>query len=121
MLEKVDLSLRLEPDDYERKLLRLVFERLPRLLDFRILAFDFLVLVGQQLGFFLELLVGLLQFFLPAAQFFGQRLRLLQQILRAHVRFNGVNHDTNTFGKLLEERLMGVAETLEGGEFDHAL
>ena len=36
-----------------------------------VLAFDFLVLVGQQPGLFLQLLVGLLQLFLPALQLAG--------------------------------------------------
>jgi len=104
----------------ERELLRLVFERLPRLLDFRILALHFLILVRQQLGLFLQFLVGLLQLLLPAAQLLGERLRLRQQILRAHVRFDGIDHDADTFHQLLEERLVGMAEPLERSQFDHA-
>ena len=74
----------------ERELLRLAFERLPRLLDFAVLAFDFLVLLEELPRFFFQLLVGLLQFFLPALQLGGERLRLLQQIFRARVRFDRV-------------------------------
>ena len=42
----------------QRQLLGLLFQRLPGLLDFLVLAFDFLVLVGQQAGLFLQFLVG---------------------------------------------------------------
>ena len=64
------------------QLLGLFFQRLAGLFDFDVLAFDFGILMGQQLGLFLQFLVGLLQLFLPALQFRGQRLRLLEQILR---------------------------------------
>ena len=79
----------------ERELLRLAFQRLARLLDFAVLALDLLVLLEELPGFFLQLLVGLLQFFLPALQLGGERLRLLQQIFRARVRLDRVQHDAD--------------------------
>ena len=50
---------------------------------------------------FLQLLVGLLQLFLPAAQLLRERLRLLEQVFRAHVGFDRVDHDADTLGELL--------------------
>ena len=105
----------------ERQLLGFFFQRLAGLFDFAVLAFDFDVLLGQQLGFFLQLLVGLLQFFLPALQFFGQRLRLLEQIFRSRVRFDRVQHDADGSVELIEERLVRRAELLEGGQFHDRL
>ena len=60
----------------ERELRRLLFERLPRLLDLRVLALDLLVLVRELPRLLLERLVRLLQLL-------GERLGLLQQVLRA--------------------------------------
>ena len=58
----------------ERELLGFFFQGLPRLLDLLVLALDFLVLVREQPRLFLQLLVGLLQFLLPALQLVRQRL-----------------------------------------------
>ena len=74
----------------ERELLRLAFERLARLLDLAVLPLDFLVLLEELARFFFQLLVGLLQFLLPALQLGRERLRLLQQIFRARVRLDRV-------------------------------
>ena len=87
----------------------------------RVLAFDFRVLLGEQLGFFLQFEVGVLQFFLAALQFFGQRLRLLEQIFRSRIRFDGVQHDADGFHELIEERLVSRAELFEGGQFHDRL
>ena len=89
--------------------------------DFAVLAFHFDVLMGEQAGFFLQLLVGLLQFFLAALQFLGQRLRLLEQIFRPHVGFDRVEHDADALGQLIEERLVGGIEPLERGQLQHRL
>ena len=94
----------------EGELLGLLFQRLAGLFDFAVLAFHFLVLVGQQAGLFLQFLVGLLQFFLPGLQLLGQRLRLLEQVFRAHVGFDRVEHDADRFGELIEERLVRRVE-----------
>src|ERR1051326_9370356 len=48
----------------ERKLFRFFFQRPAGLFHFGVLAFDFGVLFGEQLGFLLQLLVGVLQLFL---------------------------------------------------------
>ena len=79
----------------ERKLLGLFFERLPRLLHFAVLPFHFDVLMREQPGLFLELLIRLLQFLLAILQFHGQRLRLLEQVFRPHVGRDRVEHDAD--------------------------
>ena len=101
----------------KRELLRLAFERLARLFDFAILAFDFLVLLEELSRFFFQLLVGLLQFFLPALQLGRERLRLLEQIFRARVRFDRVQDDADAFRQLIEKRLVGGIELFERGKF----
>ena len=60
----------------ERELLGLFFERGLGLLDFLVLGFDFGLLLGEQLRFFFQFGVGLLQLL-------GERLALLQQLLRS--------------------------------------
>src|SRR4029079_2633918 len=105
----------------ERQLLGLFLQRLPRLLDFLVLALDLLVLVGQQAGLVLELLVGLLQFLLPALQLLRQRLRLRQQVLGTRVGLARVDHDAYAFRELVEEGFVRRAEALERGELEHAL
>ena len=103
------------------KLLGFFFQRLAGLLHFLVLAFHFDVLVGQQLGLVFQFRVGLLQFLLLALQFAGQGLRLLEQIFGAHVRFDGVQHDADGFGELIEERLVRRAEAVEAGQFHDRL
>ena len=97
----------------QRQLLGLFFQGLAGLFHLAVLAFHFDVLIGQQFGLFAQLLVGLLQFLLLALQFLGQRLRLLEQIFRARVGLDGVEHDADRFRQLIEERLMGRAEPVE--------
>ena len=96
----------------ERELGRLLFERAPRLLDFLVLALDFDVLLGELLGLRRELLVGLLQLGLPGLQLDGQLLRLLQQVLGPHRRFDRVQHDADGLRQLFEEREVGRRERL---------
>ena len=79
----------------QRELLGLFFQRLAGLLDLLVLALHLDVLLGQQLGLVLQLGVGLLELFLLALQLAGERLRLLEQVLRAHVRFDRVEHDAD--------------------------
>ena len=105
----------------EGQLLGLFLQRLAGLLDFLVLALDLDVLLGQQPGLLLQLLVGLLQLLLLALQLPGQRLRLLEQVLGAHVGLDRVEHDADAFGQLIEERLVGRAEALEGGQLEHGL
>jgi hypothetical protein len=105
----------------ERKLLRLAFERLTRLLDFAVLFFDLGVLFEQLPRLFFQLLVGLLEFLLPALQLGGEGLRLLQEVFRQRVRFDRVEHDTDAFRELIEERLVRRIETLDRREFHHRL
>ena len=97
----------------ERELLGFLFQRLPCLLDFAVLAFHFHVLMREQPSLFLKLLIRLLQFLLTILQFHGQRLRLLEQIFRPHVGCDCIEHDADTFRQLLEQRLMGRAERFE--------
>jgi hypothetical protein len=105
----------------QRQLLGFFFQRLAGLFHFAVLAFHFHVLVGQQFRLFSQLLVGLLQFLLLALQFLGQGLRLLEQILRAGVGLDGVQHDADTFGQLIQKGLVRRAEAVEGSQFDDRL
>ena len=106
--------------DGERQLLRLLFQRLTGLFDFRVLPLDFLILVREELGLLLQLLVRVLQFLLASLELLCQRLGLLEQILRPHVRFDRVEHDADRLGELFEERLVRGVEAAERGEFEHA-
>ena len=105
----------------ERELLRLAFERLARLLDLAVLPLHFLVLFEKLSRLFLQLLVGLLQFLLPALQLGGERLRLLQQIFRARVRLDRVQDDPDTFGELVQEGVVGRVELFERGKLHDRL
>ena len=97
----------------EGELRRLLLERLARLLDLAVLALHLLVLVRQQPRLVLQLLVGL-------PQLLGERLRLLEQVLGAGVGLDGVDHDADRLGELVEEGLVRRVEALERGELDHA-
>ena len=77
------------------ELLGLLLEGRAGLLDFLVLLLDLDVLLGQQGGLLLELLVGLPQLFLLRLQLSGQRLGLLQQVLRAGVGLDRVEHDAD--------------------------
>ena len=105
----------------QRQLLGLLLERLPRLLDLGVLALHLDVLFGQQLGLLFELLVGELQFLLLELELVRQRLRLLQQIFRARVGLDGVQHDADALGELIEEGVVRRVELVERGQLEDAL
>ena len=105
----------------ERQLLGFLFQRLPRLLDLGVLALHFDVLFGQQLGLLFELLVGELQLLLLELELVRQRLRLLQQIFGARVGLDGVQHDADALGELIEEGVVRRVELIEGGQLEDAL
>ena len=102
----------------QRQLLGLFLERLPRLLDFLILAFDLLVLMRQQLRLFLKLALVCLQLSCAALQLVGERLRLLQQFLGAHIGFDRVDDDADALGEEVEKRLVRRVEALKAAELD---
>ena len=79
-----------------------------------------MVLVHQQPGLFLQFLVGLLQLLLAALQLLGQRLRLGQQAFGPHVGLDRVDHDSDRFGQLVQEGLVGRVEALHRRQLDHA-
>ena len=87
----------------ERQLGGLFLERAAGLLDLGVLALDLGVLLGEQLGLCAQLFVGLLEFALAGLQLDGELLRLREQALGAHRRFDGVEHDADALRELLEE------------------
>ena len=92
----------------ERQLGGLFLERAPGLLDLLVLALDFGVLLGEQPRLGGELLVGLLQLVLLRLQLGRELLRLRQQALGAHRRFDGIEHHADAAGELLEEGQCGA-------------
>ena len=94
----------------EREFGGLFLERAARLLDLLVLALHLDVVLGELLRLLLELLVGLLQLALLRLQFAGQLLRLLEQAFGLHRRLDGVEHDADARGQLLEERDLQVGE-----------
>ncbi len=105
----------------ERELGGLFFQRAAGLLDFLVLALDFDVLLGELLRLLFELLVGLLQLPLLGLQFAGELLRLRQQAFGLHRRFDGVEHDADRVGQLLEEHRLQGGELRHRGKLDHRL
>ncbi len=105
----------------QRQLRRLLLERLAGELDLGVLALDLDVLVGEQARLGGELLVGLLQLALLRLQLASELLRLLQQLLGAHRRLDGVEHDADAVGELLEEGELRGGEIVERGELDDRL
>src|SRR5579885_2162124 len=93
----------------ERQLFGLFFERRLRLLDFLVLGFDLVLLLGQQLRLLLQLLVRFLKLF-------SQRLALLQQLLGPHRRADGVQHDADALRQLIEEGQVDFSEVTERGK-----
>ena len=87
----------------QRQFRGLLLERAARLLDLVVLAFDLDVLLSQLLRAERQLFVGLLQLALPRLQLGRQLLRLLQQVLGPHRRFNRVEDDADRLGQLFEE------------------
>ncbi len=96
----------------QRELLGLLFERGLGLLDFAILGFHFVLLLGQQVRLFFQLGVGLLQLL-------GQRLALLEQLLGPHGGGDGIQYDADALRQLIEERQVNIAEVAERRQFQH--
>ena len=67
----------------------------------------------QRGGLLLEAAVGHRQLTLLRLQLFGQRLRLFQQFFGPHGGGDGVQHNAEAFGELIEKRQMDLAEPLE--------
>src|SRR6185437_6810245 len=65
-----------------------------------------------------KLLVGLLQLLLLNLQFGGELLRLLQEALRLHGGFDGVEHNADAGGELLEESEVRRGERAERSKLD---
>ena len=105
----------------QRQFRRLLFECAARLLDLVVLPLDLDVLFRQLLRLGRQLLVRALQLGLPRLQLEGELLRLLQQILGPHRRFDRVQDDADRLGQLLEERQVGLGERLERRELDDRL
>ena len=95
----------------QRELGGLFLERAARLLDLLVLGLDLGLLLGEHRGLQRDFLVGLLQFLLLRLQFAGELLRLREQALGAHRRFDRVQHDADRARQLFEERAP------RGGEF----
>ena len=72
----------------------------------------------ERLRLLLQPPVGLLQLLLLVLQLLGERLRLLEQLLRPHVRRDRVQDDADALGELVQERQVGLAEAVERGQLD---
>ncbi len=92
-----------QPRSFVRQKPRLVLEFLVGLLQFFLLLFEKIFGRLQRLGLQLEPPVRFLKLGLAELQFLGERLRLFEQFLGSHVRFDRVDDDTDRFGKLVEE------------------
>ena len=104
----------------QRELRGLLLEAAAGELDLRVLDLDVAVLLGEQDRLVLELVVGLAQLLGLLLELLRQRLRLRQQLLRAHVRLDRVDHDPDRVGELVEERLVDLGERPQRPELDHA-
>ena len=65
--------------------------------------------------------VRFLQFSLSGLQFLSERLRLLEQFLGSHVRFDRIDNDTDRLGQLIEESELDLIERNERRKFDDGL
>ena len=92
-----------------------LFDLAVLVLDLAVLAFDLGVLIDELPGFLFQLQIAGLQLLLAALQFVGERLRLLEQVLRQAVGLDGIEHDADAFRQLVQERLVRLAEPLEAG------
>ena len=61
------------------------------------------------------------EFSLTRLKLCGEGLGLLQQLFRSHRGRDCVQHDAHNLGKLIEERNVNVAESMERCELDHSL
>ena len=105
----------------ERQFGGFFLERVAGLLDLGVLALDFGVLLGEQLGLGAQLLIGLLELALAGLQLDRELLRLREQALGAHRRLDGVEDRADALGEQLEERERPGAEVLERGQLDDGL
>src|SRR6516225_1569745 len=105
----------------QREFGRLLLKRAAGLLDLLILALDFHVALGELLGLLLQLFVGLLQLLLLRLKFACELLRLFQQALGLHRGFDGVEHNADRVGELLQERHLRGCERADRGQLDHGL
>ena len=110
----------------EGELLGLLLERCPRQLHLAVLDLDAGVLLGEELRLLLQLLVRLLELLLlrlelllPLLQLERQALRLLEQLLGAHVLRDHVEDDADPLLELVEERLVHLAEAAERRELEY--
>ena len=87
----------------ERQLGGFFLERVAGLLDLGVLALDLGVLLGEQPGLGAQLLIGLLEFALAGLQLDGELLRLREQALGAHRRFDGIEDRADALGEQIEE------------------
>jgi hypothetical protein len=69
----------------------------------------------------LELLVGLLQFALLSLQFDSELLRLREETLGLHCRFNAVQNDTDASSQLIKKRDLQVGESSKRSELNDGL
>ena len=104
---------------------RLLLELLVDLLQLLLLLAQHLLGRTERLRLRLELLVRALQLVLLPLQLarlllqlVGERLRLLEQLLGAHVRADHVEDDADALRELLEEDPVDLAERLEARELD---
>ena len=105
----------------ERQFGRLFFERAAGLLDLGVLAFDFGVLFGEQLGLGAEFFIGLLQLRLARLQLDGELLRLREQPFGPHRCLDGIEDRTDALRQQFEKRERPGAEVLERRQFDDCL
>src|SRR6185295_11299069 len=105
----------------ERQFSGLFLERAASLFDLSVFALDFGVLLGKQLGLHPQLLIRLLEFRLAGLQLDGELLRLLEEALGAHRRFDGIEDRADALGEQLKECEGPGAEGLERGQFDDRL
>ena len=100
---------------------RLVLELFVGLLERLLLLAQELFRLAKRRRLLLQPVVGIPQLFLLALEFGGQKLRLLQQAFRAHIRRDRIENDADRFRQLLEEGLVRLREAAERGQLDHRL
>ena len=105
----------------ERQLGGFFLQRVAGLLDLGVLALDLGVLLGEQPGFGAQFLVGLLQLALARLQLDRELLRLRQQALGTHRRFDGIEHRADAERELIEEGEVDFGERLQRGQLDNRL
>ena len=133
----------------EGQLLRLLFQGNASVFHLGVLVLDLGFLLAEELGLFLQFLVGLLQLLLLlfelllgglkalggflqfgvlflqlallALQFLRQRLGLFQQLLGAGVGLDRIDDNTQALHQLVEKRQVGPTEALEARQLDDGL